>query len=102
MELLKPSSGGGAGECHTDVGGVLAPATITVPAVDRPAGHGRGCEAAAAHLPGWLPVASVAILAPLAAYWRGIVRLSRSEETPRTRVVRRVRFAQSGNMIAWR
>jgi len=57
-------------------------------------------EAVAVHWLGWLDVASVAILVPLVVYWRGNVRLSRSEETPRTRVVRRVGFAQSGNMIA--
>jgi hypothetical protein len=57
-------------------------------------------EVVAVHWLGWLDVASVAILVPLVVYWRGNVRLSRSEETPRTRVVRRVGFAQSGNMIA--
>jgi len=57
-------------------------------------------EAVAVHWLGWLDIASVAILVPLVVYWRGIVRLSRSEETPRTRVVRRVGFAQSGNVVA--
>jgi len=57
-------------------------------------------EALAVDAVGWLHVASVGVLAPLVAYWRGIVRLSRSDETPRTRVVRRVGFAQSANMIA--
>jgi hypothetical protein len=57
-------------------------------------------EALAANALGWLHLASVGVLVPLVAYWRGIVRLSRSDETPRTRVVRRVGFAQSANMIA--